>query len=99
MKTDERERAGACEPAVSVLVVRRVGRPDERDDLEAAGLFPPERVETRPRAVVERLLEVAGDDGDAGSPRHTVARVWDLRTLCAVGRAAAGARRRHARPH
>ena len=82
-----RRGAGALEPALLVLAERRVRRTHERDHVEAAGPPALERVEARPRLVVERPLEMAGDDRD-GRARHTVPHVRDLRTLFAVRRAA-----------
>ena len=62
------ERAARCslaralEPGRLVLAVRRVRRSHERRDREAAGPRVLERGEPRPDGVVERSLNVAGDD-------------------------------------
>ena len=97
-RTASRRGARACEPAFDVLAVRGVWRPHERDHVETAGAASLQLVEPGPGIVAQRLLEMAGDDRDWVA-RHTVAHVRDLRTLFAVGRAAAVARRRYAGAH
>src|SRR3954451_2416290 len=64
------ECACALEPTILVFSECRIGRADQRDDVEAAGTRTPQGVETTPCRIVERPLEVTGDDGRA---RHTAA--------------------------
>ena len=64
------DSARTLEPAELVFSERGVGRADQRDDVEAAGPRLTECSEATPCLVVERSLEVAGDDSRA---RHTAA--------------------------
>src|SRR6266403_2115505 len=91
-----RDSARALEPTLDILTEGGVRRTHERDQIEATGAASLQFVEPRPRVVAERLLGLAGDNRDWRA-RHTVAHVRDLRTLFAVERAAAAARRRNAR--
>src|SRR5207245_4460299 len=90
--------ARALEPARFVLAVREIGRPDQRDHVEAARAFALQRVEAQPGSVVEWALDVARHHrgGPGGHGRHTVAHVRDLRTLFAVGASPGGVCRRDA---
>src|SRR3954451_10533381 len=62
--------ARALEPSLLVFAESRIGRTDQRDDVEAARARLPQLIETMPCRIVERPLEVAGDDSRA---RHTAA--------------------------
>src|SRR3954451_7880734 len=64
------ERARTLQPPLFVFAECRIGRADQRDDVEATRARTPERVEAPPRRIIERSLEVAGDDSRT---RHTAA--------------------------
>src|SRR4051794_7298393 len=64
------ECARPLEPPLLVFSECGIGRADQRDDVEAARARAPERVEATPGSIVERPLEVTGDDSRA---RHTAA--------------------------
>jgi hypothetical protein len=57
-----RRLVGACEPGRLVLPGRPVGRPHQRGDSKSARGALVQARESRPDAIVERSLDVAGDD-------------------------------------